>query len=278
MELNTSLDKPNDLDRQCWRISLNRTTLEDLYRRLNRREFIHPDPLEIVLRFRHVSDREIAALIASALAYGRVTQILTTVSSVINVMGRPYRYMMTADVRRFRADFGRFKHRFTTSDELVTLLMGIKSAVAEYGSLERSLSIAHEKSKPDCTDALTEFVNRLKRGSEVRNSLLPDPVLGSACKRLNLFLKWMVREDEVDPGGWRDVDPSMLIVPLDTHMYRIGRALGASDRKSADLKAAREITSAFRNVAPDDPTRYDFALTRLGMRFGASVVDMIERA
>ena len=97
-------------------------------------------------------------------------------------------------------------------------------------------------------------------------SLLPSPVAGSACKRLNLFLRWMVRRDEVDPGGWDHVPPSKLIVPLDIHMHRISLQLGLTGRKQANLKAACEITNAFRAIEPDDPVRYDFSLTRLGIR------------
>ena len=85
-------------------------------------------------------------------------------------------------------------------------------------------------------------------------------------KRLNLFLRWMVRRDDVDPGGWDSVSRGRLVVPLDTHLFRIARTLGFTDRKSADLAAALEITDRFREIAPDDPVRYDFALTRLGIR------------
>ena len=96
--------------------------------------------------------------------------------------------------------------------------------------------------------------------------LLPFPEKGSACKRLNLFLRWMVRKDRVDPGGWDGVPASKLIVPLDTHMYGITRGLGFTERKSADLRTAIEATAAFRKIAPRDPVRYDFALTRPGIR------------
>ena len=95
---------------------------------------------------------------------------------------------------------------------------------------------------------------------------MPCPSGGSACKRLNLFMRWMVRCDEVDPGGWEEIPASSLVVPLDTHMYKICRALNLTGRRQADLRAAVEITKAFKKVAPDDPVRYDFALTRLGIR------------
>jgi len=95
--------------------------------------------------------------------------------------------------------------------------------------------------------------------------LIPAPSKGSACKRLNLFLRWMVRQDEVDPGGWDLIPPSKLVVPLDTHMHRIGLLLSFTNRKQADLQTALEITDAFRKVAPHDPVKYDFVLTRLGI-------------
>ena len=98
-----------------------------------------------------------------------------------------------------------------------------------------------------------------------RQCLLPSPESGSACKRLNLFLRWMVRSDAVDPGGWSGVSPAMLIVPLDTHMHRIAAKLGLTKRRAADFRAAREVTGAFRTIAPEDPVKYDFALTRLGI-------------
>jgi uncharacterized protein (TIGR02757 family) len=96
--------------------------------------------------------------------------------------------------------------------------------------------------------------------------LLADPRDKSACKRLNLYLRWMVRRDDVDPGGWEGVRPAQLVVPLDVHMHRIGRALGLTQRQQADCRTALEVTEAFRKISPEDPVKYDFALTRLGIR------------
>jgi uncharacterized protein (TIGR02757 family) len=110
---------------------------------------------------------------------------------------------------------------------------------------------------------LCGFVREL--GAEECTSLLPLPERGSACKRLNLFLRWMVRRDEVDPGGWRRIPRSALVIPMDVHMHRIAVAFGLTTRRQADMRAAREVTEAFRVVSPEDPTRYDFALTRQGI-------------
>ena len=106
----------------------------------------------------------------------------------------------------------------------------------------------------------------MNRAEADKSSLLPDPSRGSAVKRLNLYLRWMVRKDDVDPGGWEDVPASKLIVPLDTHMYHFGQCYGFTCRKSADLKTAIEITRGFRQLNPEDPVKYDFAITRFGIR------------
>ncbi|MBW2545477.1 MAG: TIGR02757 family protein, partial [Deltaproteobacteria bacterium] len=106
---------------------------------------------------------------------------------------------------------------------------------------------------------------------------VPLPAKGSACKRLNLFLRWMVRRDDVDPGGWDDIPPSKLVIPLDTHMHRICLAFGFTKRKQADMKTALEITDSFRAIVPDDPVRYDFALTRLGIRKDAAPASLLNK-
>jgi uncharacterized protein (TIGR02757 family) len=130
----------------------------------------------------------------------------------------------------------------------------------------------------DVIEALCQLVRAIRgKHWERYNSMLPSPPKGSACKRLNLFLKWLVRRDAVDPGGWTCIDSSRLLIPLDTHMFRIGTAFGMTIRKQANLLTAREITNGFSTIAPDDPTKYDFALTRLGMEHGAGVVDHLAR-
>jgi uncharacterized protein (TIGR02757 family) len=120
----------------------------------------------------------------------------------------------------------------------------------------------------DVLGPLTAWTAWLRNAAEHPDidHLLPDPARGSTCKRLHLYLRWMVRSDAVDPGGWRGIDPACLIVPVDVHMHRIGRALRFTQRRSPSLESAREITEAFRRIQPTDPVRYDFALTRFGIR------------
>ena len=248
----------------------SRAALEALYRRYNRREFVHPDPLEFLYRYDSALDREVAGLVASALAYGRVRQILGSVTTVLERMGpSPSAFVLANTGRRFRSIFSGFRHRFTTGDDLSGLLAGSRAVLKRHGSLQACFMCGIRHEDPTILRALTLFVGELKRGStDGCGTLLPSPADGSACKRLNLFLRWMVRNDAVDPGEWPSALRRKLVVPLDTHMHGIGLALGLTRRKQADMRTAVEITESFKIIAPEDPIRYDFALTRPGIRGG----------
>ena len=258
---------------------LKKNVLDNLYTRYNRREFVHPDPLEFLYHYEDIRDREIVGLVASALAYGRVQQILKSVFLVLQRMQpSPYIFLNQASRETLLPDFAGFKHRFTTGEDLVSMLLGIKGVIERYGSLHACFAAGINDSDSTVLPAVSHFAKELTTGHNGRpNSLLPSPTKGSACKRLNLFLRWMVRKDEVDPGGWKVVPASKLIVPLDTHMHRICLALKLTKRKQADLRTASEITDAFRTISPDDPVRYDFALTRLGIRKEGGMDDFLKQ-
>jgi uncharacterized protein (TIGR02757 family) len=243
--------------------------LSTLYRRLNRRAYVHPDPLELVYRYDSAADQEIAGLLCACLAYGRVAQIIGSCARLLEPMGAsPRAYLARAGEREIRDLCAGFTHRFTTAGEAACLLISMKRAVAENGTLEALFLAGMATDDETVIPALTAFVERMRElagGPDACPSLLSSPRDGSACKRLNLFLRWMVRRDAVDPGPWRSVPRAGLIVPLDTHMFRISTALGLTARKSADLRTAVEITRGFARYSPRDPVRYDFSLTRLGI-------------
>jgi len=247
---------------------IGRQKLDELYTFYDSREWVHPDPLEFLYAYQDLSDREVAALIASSLAYGRVGQILKSVSSVLEKLGpSPRKFLESATPEFIDLLFSDFRHRFTTGKDLVGMLIGAKSVVKKYGSLYACFLSGLNKKDETVFPALSCFVKALSGTScESVNSLMPSPERGSACKRWNLFLRWMVREDNVDPGGWRKVSPATLIIPLDTHMHRICLCLGLTEKKNTGIRTALEITRAFREIDPHDPVRYDFALTRLGIR------------
>ncbi len=237
--------------------------LEHIYRQYNKKEFVSHDPLTFLYDYPNKRDREIVALISSALAYGRVAQILKSVESVLKPLGQnPHNFINGADEQFFADEYNCFKHRFTCGVDIAGLLISVKKALLEYGSLE-NLFYHGMKTSSNMIEAQHNFTNYLNSGKG--SYLLPTPKKGSACKRLNLFLRWMVRSDEVDPGGWDKISPEHLIVPLDTHMLKVSQELKLTSRKQGDLKTALEITEAFKKINRSDPVKYDFALTRPGI-------------
>jgi uncharacterized protein (TIGR02757 family) len=246
---------------------LHRKALERLYLRYNDRRFIATDPVEFVHRYESPRDREIAALVASSLAFGNVKQIRGSVAFALEILGpAPADRVAGSTVSALESDFRGFRHRWITGADVAALLGGVRRAIGEYGSLGALFGSMRGPNDTDVAPAAGRFVRALREaGGGYRQCLLPSPDAGSACKRLNLFLRWMVRSDAVDPGCWHGVSPAMLLVPLDTHMHRFALRHGLTGRRAADLRAAREVTAAFREIAPEDPVKYDFALTRLGM-------------
>ncbi len=239
--------------------------LEDIYRRYHRPEYIHPDPLEIVRTFPSIEDREIAAVIAAAFSLGRVSSILAAVKDILKMLPSPRRDLLRAAAGDLREAAAGFVYRFYRGEHLSALLLGIKRCIEEFGSLEGAFAACMKPEDTTVVPGLKNFCALLgKYGEYCAGSLLASPEGKSACKRMFLFLRWMVRQDEIDPGGW-NIDPAKLIVPVDTHMLRITQKLGFTRRKQADLKTAVEISGVFRLFSPEDPVKYDFSLTRMGI-------------
>lgn len=244
---------------------LLREQLDSLYARLNRRAFVSPDPLEVVYRYDDPRDREVAGLIAAGLAYGRVAQILRNLHGLLDALGPSPAARIRREGSGALSDAPGFRHRWTDAREMAGFLDGIGQALHRHGSLETCFLTHHVANAAHTLGALEGFTREL-RGGAPPNSLLSAPEKGSACKRLHLYLRWMVRRDEVDPGCWTGVSPRALLIPLDTHMHRIARGLGLTKRNQANAATTIEVTDAFRRINPDDPLKYDFALTRLGIR------------
>ena len=241
-----------------------------MYDELNHRRYVHPDPLEFLYPYRRLADREIVALIASSLAYGRVAQILKSAADVLERIGpKPAEYLATTTPNAIRKKMNGFKHRFSTGEHVAAMLIGVRSVIAQHGSLKACFAAGIRDDDETIIGGLQAFVGEITDaagGKKMIGHLLANPAGGSACKRLCLMLRWLVRKDRVDPGGWNAIPASKLLIPLDTHMYKIAVGLGATKRKAADMRTTLEITAAFRRLEPEDPVRYDFALTRLGIR------------
>jgi uncharacterized protein (TIGR02757 family) len=255
--------------------------LDVIYSRYNKREYVAPDPLQFLYNYPKVSEREIAGLVAALLAYGRVAQILKAVSQILAILGpSPRDYLLTRGEKDIVRDFADFKYRFTTGNHLSNLLLGVKDVLNRFGSLEACFLEGYSPDHGTVIPAMSAFVKEISARGE-SGILAADPIKKSACKRNNLFLRWMVRRDQIDPGGWEGIPGSALVVPLDTHMFRVGTLLGFTRRKQATLKTALEITQGFRMLSPVDPVRYDFCLTRFGIREEMSPGDlkiMLEKA
>jgi uncharacterized protein (TIGR02757 family) len=241
--------------------------LDHLYSHYNRAQYIHPDPLETVYRYETAKDREVVGMIASSFAFGRVSSILGTLSVVLGKMGTsPHDYLMMSDEKTFKKDFKGFVYRFVRGNHVVALLSGLKGLIRDYGSLEDSFVSGVSHGDETILAAQEYFVDRLMERAGDPGYLVARPRKGSAMKRMNLYLRWMVRNDDVDPGVWSGVAPRRLIVPLDTHMHAMARTLGFTERKQGDMRTALEITRAFSRLCPEDPVKYDFSLTRFGIR------------
>ena len=235
------------------------------------------DPIQIVRRYPRDEDREVVGFCAAALAFGRVASVLQSIERVLAIMGdRPAAYVHRFDPRRDGPAFAPVVHRWIRGADLAALVWLMKQMIDRAGSIEGFFLDADDAGDRDVEAALDAFSRRalaldLKAsyGRVPKKAgvgyFFPRPSGGSACKRLNLFLRWMVRKDALDLGVWTRVSPARLIVPLDTHVIRVGRCLRLTRYMSPGWRMAKDITASLRHLDPDDPVKYDFALCHLGM-------------
>jgi uncharacterized protein (TIGR02757 family) len=247
---------------------MDKKKFELLYEKLNQREYVHPDPLEFLYNYDDIRDREIVGLVSASLAYGRVGGILKSVSAILKKMGtRPSVYLEENSFETIKMSLNGFTHRFANAEKMAAFLIGIKGVIEQFGSLEQCFNAGMDNSEETVFSGLSSFAGQIRKYCPAcPGHLVPVPGRMSACKRFNLFFRWMVRQDAVDPGGWECCSPAKLIIPLDIHMYRICFQIGFTSRRSMDMKTALLITRAFGKISPQDPVRYDFSLTRLGIR------------
>jgi uncharacterized protein (TIGR02757 family) len=231
------------------------------------------DPIHIVRRFERPDDREVVGFIAASLAFGRVLSVIQSIERVLAIMGPQPAAFAPA---RARAAFAPVVHRWTRGPDLVALVWVMKQMIDRGGSIEGFLAESYDPAADDIGSALDSFSTRAL-ALDLRSAygrmpkrpgvcyFFPRPSAGSGCKRLNLFLRWMVRRDALDLGVWTRISPSKLIVPLDTHVIRVGRCLRLTNYTSPGWRMARDITASLRQLDPDDPVKYDFALCHIGM-------------
>ena len=262
-------------------------TLDALYETRSA-DHLANDPLSFCHRFQTREDREIAGLIATCFAYGNVKIILRSLDFIFSRMGgSPGVFIRSFDPREGLVLFSGFKHRFNDAHDLCALLYAMRLMLESAGSIENFFYRGYDPQKDDLSAAMATFTamvlafdytpvfgTPMPPENSYFSFLFPSPLSGSACKRLCMYLRWMVRPtDSIDLGIWKRVSPSKLIIPVDAHIMRICGLLGFTARKQADWKMACEITAALRKLSPEDPVKYDFSICHLGISEGCSGKD-----
>lgn len=242
--------------------------LDELVKRYETPDFIKSDPVQFLHRYKRFEDIEIAGLVGSSLAYGKREAFLEKLNYIFKIMGSsPYEFCLNLDKNALRHYFKDFKYRFNTGEDIILLMETLYRFYNENENLDnfvgQKIVSAKEKAKQAVCAISEEFTRGIKKNSYCY--LFPSPKTGSACKRLNLFLKWMVRKSPVDAGIWSALEPKDLIIPLDVHVARVSRGLKLTTRKSNDWQTAEEITSKLREFDAIDPIKYDFALFDIGI-------------
>jgi len=255
-----------------------RLRLDSFYALYDHR-FIDPDPLQLVRSQTSDADREVAGLLASSLAYGGVRQIKRSILAVLTLLGpHPAEAVRRIDPKEARRALEGFRHRFNDGRDVACLLFFARQMLEAHGSIEAFFAPGLDPTAGDVGPALAAFSERalgldhgglygsgrLPKGAGVR-FFFPSPKDGSPCKRLNLYLRWMVRRKGVDLGIWPRVDPARLIIPLDAHIHTIARRIRLTRYKAPGWRMAWDITRRLRLLDPDDPVKYDFALHRMGL-------------
>jgi uncharacterized protein (TIGR02757 family) len=253
--------------------------LERLRERFDER-YLATDPVEFPRRYRSAADREIVGLVAAALAYGNVKTIRSSVEKVLAFLGtEPAARLRRSSPGEIRDALRDFRHRWTRGRDVACLLVFTGRMLEQSGGVGAFFREGYVPG--NMAESLLSFTQRalrLDHGGLFRTRSLPgeagvrfffpSPATGAA-KRLNMYLRWMARPDDgVDLGLWSFVPTRDLVVPLDTHIFRIGRHLGWTERKTASWRAAVDITRSLARVDPEDPVKYDFALSRMGMLEG----------
>jgi uncharacterized protein (TIGR02757 family) len=265
-ESRTSLARAADL----------KARLDALYDQFNDEHSVS-DPIQIVRRFQKPEDQEIVGFCAAALAFGRVQSVLNSIEGLLQVMGpSPAAYVRAFEPARDRQALDHLVHRWTRGIDLAALVWILRQMLDSHGSIESFFVGGADSAAQTIEPALDNFSRRACAlnltavyGTTVRTPgvgyFFARPTTGGACKRLNLFLRWMVRHDRVDLGIWKQIRPSQLIVPLDTHVIRVGRCLRLTRYTSPGWQMAADITRSLRLLDSDDPVRYDFSLCHIGM-------------
>jgi uncharacterized protein (TIGR02757 family) len=251
--------------------------LERFYRDYDFQERMRHDPIEFPHRYASSSDIEVVGFISSCFAYGKVELFRAVLEKIFSKMGAsPFEFLAGFDPKKDARRFAGIKYRFNENEDILCLFFMLHEVLKKNASLVHAFKRHYDEGDRDIGKGLTGFIGELSRndtspvyGTNITprglRQFLSSPAAGSTCKRANLFLRWMVRDKDIDFGIWKGIPMNKLIIPLDTHIAKISRCLGFTDRKSQDWKTAVEITEALKSLDPEDPLKYDFALCHHGI-------------
>ena len=234
------------------------------------------DPVFFVHQYKDPRDLEVVAFIASLLAFGNVKAIHASVQRMLTIMGSsPYLFIKTFDPKSHQAAFEGLVHRWVKGNDLSLLLTTLKKVLEHHPSLEAFFLKGYNTHDQDVSPMLIHFAAKigdyvdLSQAGRGFRYFFPSPADGSPCKRMNMFLRWMIRPaDGIDLGLWKSIPPSKLLVPLDTHIYKFARKFGLSRHKNPNWKTARDVTDFLLTLDPEDPVKFDFVICHHGMEVG----------
>ena len=259
------------------RASALREPLERLYREFDYATRVERDAIRFPLRYPDPRDREIVALLTACLAYGRVELFSRALELVLGIMGpSPTAFVADFDVSRHARAFDDFIYRFNRPRDVVAFCLAARQILERHGTLEKCFVAGDPEEHGPIGPALERFARtfldadlgqvfprgRVSRGYR---HLFPLPSVGGPCKRLHLYLRWMVRRESPDFGLWTSVSPARLLIPVDTHIENMSRAIGLTRRRSRNWRMAEEITARLAALDPADPVKYDFSLCHTRM-------------
>lgn len=248
--------------------------LEFHYKAFDRSK-LKPDPLQFLHLYKDEKDIELMGLIASLFAYGSVKQIENTLTKIAMILGdNPFTFIKNYSAINDEIKLNSIKHRFYTNDDIKKLFFILNKEIKKFDSLKRIFLLGYNPSDKNLKNGisnlshhfLNSFFNSGIKVSRGIKFMFPLPEKGSACKRMNLFLRWLVRKDQLDFGIWNEIPTNKLIIPVDTHIARICKSLKLTKRKNVSWQMAEEITQNLKRHDANDPVKYDFAICHIGIR------------
>lgn len=234
---------------------------------------IERDAIAPSLKYKDRNDIEMSAFLCALFAYGKVEQIIKDVENLLRPMGKsPSNWVVETKPKDIKRAIQGWKHRFNDENDVFPVLLAFKE-IYESSNIEESLRLNKKMSAFEIVSRISKTFKALPANtkglkiskSKSFNHMFPLPEDGSACKRLNLFLRWMVGKSNFDLSIWSSVTPAQLVIPLDVHLMRQSIRLGLTKRKTATWKTAEDVTESLKSLDPNDPTRFDFAICHMGI-------------